>query len=134
MAPPSTGYFKKLTDLVRSRLSQVDFERLDINSARVVWEVHGSLDQLSIRFKEIFNQSGRIYSYYVIQQGTVLVGFDNYPDRRALEYKYGKQFTKHLSELIPHRHGHRKIALELTDEMTVDQFLNFLDSVKTEAS
>jgi len=64
-----------------------------------------------------------MYSYYVIQRGHVVVGYDNYPDREALQQKYGAAFTVHLDELIPHQHGPRKATFNLTQEMTVEDLL-----------
>ncbi len=67
-----------------------------------------------------------MYSYYLIHDNEVVVGFDNYPDRRALREKYGQNFKFHLSELVAHKHGPRKETLELTEEMTVEKFLEYL--------
>ncbi len=128
MAQPTRRYFATLTELVKSRLDSIRSDKLDTNPNRTVWEVHGFAGQFYIRLKEIFDQSGRKYSYYILDEGTVLVGFDNYPDRRALQQKYGQEFTSHLSELIPHKHGQRKETLELTAEMNVELFLDYLQN------
>ena len=126
MAQPARRYFATLTALVQKALYNVSFHRLHFDPDRVIWEAHGSLERFDIRLKEIFNQSGRMYSCYVIAGDRVVVGFDNYPDRRALRQKYGQDFTAHLSELIPHKHGARKATLELTAEMSVEGFLDYL--------
>ena len=126
MAKPTRRYFEALTALVREVLNEVSFTRMSHNPDRAIWETHGSLECFDIRLKEIFNRSGRMYSYYVIEADNVTVGFDNYPDRRALRQKYGRDFTAHLSELIPHKHGARKTTLELTSEMSVELFLDYL--------
>ena len=125
MAQPTRRYFTTLTALVRKALYKVSFHRLHFNPDRVIWEAHASLEGFDIRLKEIFNQSGRMYSYYVIEEDSVVVGFDNYPDRRALRQKYGRSFTTCLSELIPHKHGAHKATLELTSEMSVEEFLDY---------
>lgn len=126
MAEPTRSYFATLTTLVQNVLDEVSLKRLDYNANRALWEIHGSLGQFDIRIKEIFIQSGRMYSYYVISEDEVIVGFDNYPDRRALRQKYGQAFKACLTELIPHKHGPRKTTLELTEEMTVEVFLDYL--------
>lgn len=128
MAQPTRRYFATLTTLVKSRLDNIRFDRLNTNPNRTVWETSGSIGQFDIWLKEIFDQSGRKYSYYILNEGVVLVGFDNYPDRRALQQKYGQEFTSHLSELIFHKHGHRKETLELTAEMDVELFLDYLQN------
>ena len=127
MAAAARDYFVRLTELAQSFLDQVSLNRLDLNPERAIWEVHGSIGEYQLRLKEIFNQSGRLYSYYVIKVGVVVVGFDNYPDRRALREKYGQNFSMHLSELIPHKHGPRKELLELTEEITLETFLDYLN-------
>ncbi|MDI6791283.1 MAG: hypothetical protein QME81_00210 [bacterium] len=130
MAQPTRSYFATLTNLVKDVLDKISPRRLDYNPNRALWEVHGSLEQFDIRIKEIFTQSGRIYSYYVISEGEVVVGFDNYPDRRMLRQKYGRVFNVHLEELIPHKHGPRKMTFELTEEMSVEMFLNYLQELR----
>lgn len=101
MAQPSRRYFAALTDLVQAALDEIRFTRLHFNPDRVIWEIHGSWGEFDIRLKEIFTGAGRMYSYYAISDGRVVVGFDNYPDRRVLRQKYGADFTTHLSQLIP---------------------------------
>ncbi|NEP83941.1 MAG: hypothetical protein F6K39_40935 [Okeania sp. SIO3B3] len=127
MAAPSEQYFAELTDLARHHLSQVSPVTLDVNPERAMWAIQGRLDDYDIHLKEIFTMVGRTYAYYVVQDGQVVVGFDNYPDRRALRLKYGADFTAHLSERIPHKHGPRKATLDLSGEMTVVQFFDYLN-------
>ncbi len=126
MAEPTRRYFKTISGLVRNALDRVTLSRLDSNPDRSLWEMHGSVGKFDIRVKEIFSQSGRMYSYYVINEGKVEVGFDNYPDVHALRRKYGSDFHKHVSELIPHKHGSCKRTMELTEERSVEDFLEHL--------
>ncbi len=125
MAQPPRHYFTKLTNLVGSAFNKVTLSRLDYTPQRTIWEMHGSHNEFDLRLKEIFDQSGRLYSYYVLKAGEVVAGFDNYPDRRALQEKYGQSFKTHLGELIPHKHSYRKETLELTEEMRVETFLGY---------
>lgn len=126
MAQPPRSYFTTITNFAEKVLDSVRFTRLEFNPDRTIWEIHGSINKLDIRLKEVFIRAGRMYSYYVLDQGKVVVGFDNYPDRRALEKKYGNNFTAHLSELIPHKRGPDKLSLELTDETTIERFSEHL--------
>jgi len=71
--------------------------------------------------------AGRRYSYYVLEQTRVLLAFDNHADRHSLRLKYGSEFTDHLYELIPHRHGPGKATTELTEEWTAERFLTELE-------
>ncbi len=126
MAQPTRDHFAALTARVENTLENVSLKRIEYNPQRVLWEVRGSLGEFGIRIKEIFTKKGRLYSYYVIKSGEVVVGFDNYPDRQALRRKYGRAFVAHLDELIPHKHGPRKATFELGKEMTVEEFLKHL--------
>ncbi len=126
MAQPTRRYFETLTSLVQEALYEIRFNRLHFNPDWVIWEAHGSLECFDVRLKEIFTRSGRMYSYYVIKGNEVVVGFDNYPDRRALRQKYGRGFRAYLSQMIPHRHGAHKSTLELTSEMSAELFLNYI--------
>jgi hypothetical protein len=126
MAKPTRSYFETLTNLVQNALDKITLNRLDFNPERVLWEVHGSQGQYHIRFKEVHTKAERLYSYYVIRNNEVIVGFDNYPDRHVLRQKYGKDFSKHLFEQVPHKHGFCKTTIELTEEINVVMFLKYL--------
>ena len=76
MAQPTRRYFTALTGLAQNALDEISLQRLLLGLDRVIWEVHGSVGQFDIRLKEIFNQSGRMYSYYIINAGQVVVGFE----------------------------------------------------------
>lgn len=126
MAEPSRRYFETLTELIQTVLDEITLKRTDFNPKRSIYEIHGALGKFQIRIKEIFSQSGRMYSYYVILENSVCVGFDNYPDARMLQLKYGKEFRNYLSELIPHKHGQNKERSELSDEIFIEVFLDYV--------
>jgi hypothetical protein len=127
VAKPTYDYFASLITLVESRLDQVKLKRIEYNPQRALFEIQGSLANFDIRIKEIYSNKGRMFSYYIIEDRRVLVGFDNYPDRRALTQKHGEAFSEHMDELIPHKHGVDKLTLELTDEMSVEKFLAYVN-------
>ena len=126
MEQPTHRYFTTLTELIRKATDNIRLNHIESDSRRTLWELHGSLGESDIFIKEVFMQKGRMYSYYLIRKGEVVVGFDNYPDRKALRLKYNLEFASHLDELIPHRHDKNKTILELTEEMTVERFLKHL--------
>jgi hypothetical protein len=72
-----------------------------------------------------------MYAYYVVRKGQVVTGFDNYPDRRALQMNYGADFGKQLGTLLPHRHGEDKTMLTLTVEMDGQACLLALPGIMT---
>ena len=64
------------------------------------------------------------YRYYVLKDAWVEAGFDNSPDPRALRLKYG-EIRQHAGELVPHLHRENKQHLELTDEMNMEDFIQW---------
>ena len=124
-------HFATVIDLARQKLDQVEIVQEDTSPARAILELHGLLGSYDIRIKEIFSAEGKSYSYYVLREGQVVVGFDNYPDRRILREKFGRQFTAHLHERIPHRHGQGKSSVEVTEEYDVQRFLEVISEMLT---
>ena len=124
-------HFAAVIDLARQKLDQVEIVQEDISPARAILELHGLLGSYDIRIKEIFSAEGKLYSYYVLREGQVVVGFDNYPDRRILRERFGRRFTAHLHERIPHRHGQRKGLVEVTEEYDVNRFLEIISKMLT---
>lgn len=126
MARSTRDHYAALTAQVITTLDTVSFQRFEHNPQRALWEIHGTWGKYSVRLKEICSTQGRMYSFYIIDVNTVVIGFDNYPDRHALYAKYQEAFTAHLDELIPHKHSTGKGTLELTDVITVEKFLHYL--------
>ena len=54
-------------------------------------------------------------------------GFDNAPDPRAIRMKYGKIGVEHKGENVPHLHLENKTRIELTEEMTFSDFIEWLN-------
>jgi hypothetical protein len=124
-------HFAAVIDLARQKLDQVEIVQEDISPARAILELHGLLGSYDIRIKEIFSAEGKLYSYYVLREGQVVVGFDNYPDRRVLREEFGRQFVAHLHERVPHRHGQGKGSVEATEECDVRTFLETIGAMLT---
>jgi hypothetical protein len=77
---------------------------------------------------ELFSDGIRKYRYYVLRGEWVEAGFDNSPDPRALCLKYGRIRKAHAGEPVPHLHRHDKTELSLTEEMTCEAFVHWLQS------
>jgi len=80
----------------------------------------------TVRITEIVGQAERKYRYYVLEGDVVVAGFDNAADPRVVQKKYGQAYRQHIGELIPHLHLENKSKLELTEEMTVGRFIDWL--------
>lgn len=99
----------------------------DERPKRSLLELWGQWGSYRVRLYEIVGPSlTRKYAYYVLDNHRIIVGFDNAPDLRALRLKHGKRFAQHLQEPVPHRHGVDKTDIELTDEVTCEKFIEWV--------
>ncbi len=100
---------------------------MDATPARAILRLEARYDIYRIIATELLDSSARKYRYYVLSDSRVEVGFDNSPDPRALRLKYGRIGEQHVGELIPHMHLANKTGLRLTDEMTFQEFVTWLN-------
>lgn len=63
----------------------------------------------------------------------MILGFDNHADRTALRLKYGEDYTAHIFDLVPHRHGPDKTTTILTEPWDAIKFLQHLDALLASA-
>jgi len=106
--------FAHIIALARARLTDVIIEE-ETDPARSILSIEGCFARYRVFIRETVSPAGRRYSYYVLEQTRVLLAFDNHADRHSLRLKYGSEFTDHLYELVPHRHGPGKATTELTE-------------------
>jgi hypothetical protein len=121
------AHFESVIELARARLTNVRVAQNDITIHRAILEIHGKYNNVDVRIKEIYSQTGDLFSYYVLQDGTVLVGFDNYPDVIVIKAKFGNKFKQHLDARISHRHGYGKQSVVIVAEQTAKDFLANLE-------
>ncbi len=76
---------------------------------------------------ELFSDGLRKYRYYVLDGNRVAAGFDNSPDPRVIRLKYGEIGQAHAGEHVPHLHLEDKTVLSLTEEVTFQEFVNWLN-------
>ena len=117
------GHFNEIITLGKKHLQDVKIER-DVSYKRALLKIRGVFKGSEVRVTEVIDMAGRKYSYYLLREGEVVVGFDNAPDVRALRIKYGAKLKGHLGESIPHRHGEKKKTITLTNEIKFKDFLN----------
>lgn len=127
MATTPTNNFPDLIKIAREKLENILYERIEQNQQRAIYEIHGVWKNYDIRLKEIYSNEIKMYSYYVLQHRRIILGFDNYPDKQVLKQRYGQQFSKHLSELIAHKHGLDKQTIEMTEEINVIEFFKIIE-------
>lgn len=122
-------HFETVIELAHAKLTDVRVLQNDVSSNRAILQIRGKYRSFDVWLKEILLRSGNIYSYYVVKEDTVIVGFDNYPDARILQAKFGKRFRSHLEDLVPHRHGRDKQSITLTNPLNAKEFLNLLEEL-----
>lgn len=120
------SHFERLLKLARETFDDVRILIWDITSDRSILKLRARYGEKEVAVSEILTEATRRYSYYLFEQGTVLIGLDNYPDREALCLKYGAAFAQHLGDRIPHAHGRDKHGVKLTEEKTFEDFVQMV--------
>jgi hypothetical protein len=126
MAGPLGEDFARIIALARAKLTDVRVEE-ETNPTRAILSIEGHFAGYRVFIRETVTPTGRRYSYYVLKQAYVLFAFDNHADRYSLRLKYGEDFSGHLHEHIPHRHGPGKATTELTKDWSAERFLTELE-------
>ncbi len=130
MARALDAGFADIIALARARLTQVSIEE-NSEADRAILTIEGRFDGYRVVLKEVVNPQRRRYAYYVLQGERVILGFDNHVDRTALRMKYGDDYTAHIFDLIPHRHGPDKTTTILTEPWNAVRFLQDLAALLT---
>ena len=121
------AHFDGLILLARAHLASVEVVRRDVTSRRAILELRGSWERYTIRLVEIVTPDGREYRYYVFDGTYIVAGFDNHADLSAIRLCYGADWKQHRYEPIPHLHLENKTKLELTEDMTCQQLLTWME-------
>ena len=97
----------------------------DATPERAILRLQATYGSYRVFITELRDATTRKYRYYVLKDAWVEAGFEYIPDPRALRLKYGK-IGQHAGELVPHLHRENKQHLELTDEMNMEDFIQWL--------
>jgi len=120
-----TKHFDDLISLARTIFIQVGFVK-DMTPERSILRLRAEYGQYRIVVSELFSDDIRKYSFYVLHEDRIEAGFDNAADIHAIRLKYGHAAKEHFGELVPHLHLKNKTELFLTDEMTFEDFTDWL--------
>ena len=99
---------------------------IDTTPARAILRIQAQYGPHRVFITELIDASTRKYRYYVLHGNDVEVGFDNSPDPRALRLKYGRIGAAHAGEPIPHLHRANKTQIQLTEEISFTDFVDWL--------
>lgn len=127
MATSFTEAIDQVVLLFQTTFENPSVLRREERPAIAILEMRGDYGIYQAHLREIWRADGsRKYAYYLLGHSTIIVGFDNAPDPRALRLKYGKDYIQHRLELIPHRHTQEKRTVELTIEMDCVAFIDWI--------
>lgn len=126
MDPRNRKDFSRLISLAKANFQQVRVTKENETPQRSILELICTYGKYNIRIYEIVSEVGRKYSYYVFDGDYIIVGFDNSADLTAIHLKYKHDYKHHRHELIPHLHTENKTRLELTAEMTCQDFIQWV--------
>lgn len=128
MEEQARQYFEQILTLAHIHLENVVIKAQDFSEQRALLQFEGMWQNHRIVVTEIVRPSSRAYAYYVLRNDQVVWAWDNAPDREALRLKFGKEFSKHIHDEIPHAHS-RDGAIRLIPEKMFSEFVASL--VKT---
>ncbi|NOX61016.1 MAG: hypothetical protein GXP42_03585 [Chloroflexi bacterium] len=126
MDPKVAEYLVDIVRRAQELFEQVEHE-IDASPGRAILRLRAEYRGRRVFVIELISAKRRKYSYYILQSNRVEAGFDNSPDPRAIRLKYGKIGRQHAGESIPHLHLEDKKQLTLTDEMTFERFLAWVE-------
>lgn len=112
------------------KLASISFENVEYNTdftpERAILQIKAKYGQYQLFITELFSDKIRKYRYYILNGSNVEAGFDNAPDPRALRLKYGRIGKEYAGKDIPHLHLNDKADIQLTEEMTFCDFMQWL--------
>ncbi|MEK6751392.1 MAG: hypothetical protein AABZ00_03920 [Chloroflexota bacterium] len=126
MDEKTSRHFAEIIELAQSVFENVIYE-IDATPDRSILRINAEYGKYQILVTVLFSDGVRKYRYYVMRGNWVEAGFDNAPDPRAIRLKYGKIGEEHAGENVPHLHREDKTELSLTEEMTFQNFVDWLN-------
>ena len=127
MDEKTSRHFAEIIELAESVFENVVYE-IDATPDRSILRIEAEYGKYQILVTELFSDGLRKYRYYMMRGDRVEVGFDNAPDPRAIRLKYEKIGEEHAGENVPHLHREDKTQLHLTEEMTFQDFVDWVKS------
>lgn len=121
-----TERFAAIVNLAQMVFGTVTYHT-DSTHKRALLNLQGTYGHYRVFVTELFSEERRKYRYYVLLDNWVVAGFDNSPDPRAIRLKYGKIGSSHAGEYIPHLHQKGKTSLTLTEEMSFEKFVAWVE-------
>jgi len=121
----TTGYFNTIISEVIDFFSDVEYTG-DYTPQRAILRINATYKDHRVFISELISPDYRKYTFYILKDNYVVAGFDNSQDIRAIKLKFKKPPDNDIDRLIPHLHLKNKTVLELTDEITLTDFINWI--------
>ena len=118
-------YFAEIIARAEAILEGVEYD-FDVTPERAILRLQASYGRYQVFVTELLSIDARKYRYYILDGDRVEAGFDNSPDPRAIRLKYGRIGAEHVGEPVPHVHLEDKTRLSLTEEMSFEAFIDWL--------
>ncbi len=125
MDPGIAGRFAGVIRVAQRYFDDVEYS-VNLTPERDALKLRARFGRLRISVREMFSDERRKYSYYALDGKQVVVGFDNSPDPEAIRLKYGRIGPETAGIQVPHIHTNDKADLQLTDEIDILTFINWL--------
>ena len=125
MDEKASRHFTEIIELAQSVFQNIAHE-IDATPDRSILRMEAEYGKYKILVTESFSDGIRKYRYYVMRGDWVEAGFDNAPDPRVIRLKYGKIGEEYTGENVPHLPREDKTQVYLTEEMTFQDFVDWL--------
>jgi len=118
-----------LINQLARKFGEIEVKRRVVTPDVAILDVECVYQTFRIIISEIIEATGRKYAYLLLDTSDdVVVIFDNSPDWRVAQLKYGVNYRVNRKERIPHRHSYKRKEFFLTQEMTLTDFLMWIEN------
>ena len=125
MEPEITKYFNDIINNVNNFFSNVEYT-IDKTPQRAILRINATYKDYRVFLTELLSKDYRKYNFYLLKDDYVIIGFDNAQDIRVIKLKFKKVPNNKLDRLIPHKHLKNKTVLELTEKITITDFISWI--------
>ena len=126
MENQTTKYFDSIVSKTTAFFKNVNYI-IDQTPQRSIIRITANYKHYRVFITELLSDEYRKYNFYLLEGDYVTIGFDNAQDIRAIKLKFDKIPDSDTEKLVPHVHLKNKTILELTNEKTIDDFIDWIN-------
>jgi hypothetical protein len=129
MEKPSYETLDRLISQLAQNFGEIEVKRRVVTPDVAILDVECVYHTFRVIISEIIETGKRKYAYLLLDTSNdVVVIFDNSPDWKVAQLKYGVDYRTHCREWIPHQHSYKRQEINLTTEMTLTDFLTWIEN------